>query len=63
MIRHLTSITGGSALRAWMLWESPPWKGMFDPELGECSVLTLTYRTGVRAAIDWIFIRVQNSRS
>jgi ADP-ribosylation factor related protein 1 len=25
--------------------------------------LTGTYRTGVRAAIDWIFIRVQNSRS
>ena len=25
--------------------------------------LTRTYRTGVRAAIDWIFIRVQNSRS
>ena len=32
-------------------------------DLGFFTGLNGTYRTGVRAAIDWIFIRVQNSRS
>jgi len=26
------------------------------------SILLYRYRTGVRAAVDWLFIRVQNSR-
>ena len=63
-IHRPTCTIKGSASQAWMLWVFPLSKGNeVDQMIGFFSGLTSTYRTGVRTAIDWIFIRVQNSRS
>lgn len=63
MGRKTRWIKGGSGLLVWMLWACPLLRGE-SPLKARVDVGTLMggYRTGVRAAVDWLFIRVQNSR-
>lgn len=57
-------LPGESALQAWMLWAFRHLRGKLSCSDFATPLITLlkTLRTGVRAAVDWLFIRVQNSR-
>ena len=64
MERRWIPNTAPSGLRAWTSWVCQRLKGAYGCCVRSPTYLTfvLVHRTGVRAAIDWLFIRVQNSR-